>query len=452
MRLIVILLTLFILFQALPVHFFTDDAEWLLAAKYYCSRPLEIFSPLRSAELYTNHTSFSYRIGSRIFWTVCYALTGVNPVSYNILDGILFLFLILSIYQITYLLSNSPAASSLACLFFLLTPSNYKLVQWLGITSSLPLLNFALYFLFKLIKEHKPGNLFAALPMVLIALASDCLNIFLIPALFIVFFLLYKKEYAGSKNVFIITLGFILFFSGIAAIFSIIALKDVPRLNPIYCFLYRINPACFSQHSGYYYGVFQKNGIPYLFLVGFLRCLFRPRRVYFFALAYSLSGIAFFLFINVMSPRYFAWASVGLSMFLGLAISDILKDIKYRKWNLAWTILLAAGILLSAHQIKENIGRMNYAFSLARQSYAHQKEEMGRLSSLPRNAVIYADNKWPAHFYGLMLEVINRKDVSVQYPASRDAVDRNLFFEGETKPTKNGPYDTLTDRLGDWRL
>jgi hypothetical protein len=452
-RLIVMAVTLFILFQALPVHFFADKAEYLFLGKYFSERPSEIFSPLRGEEVSGIHHLFHYRPMERLFWTACYSLSGMNPVSGNILDGALFLLLVVFLYNIAVLLSGSRTAGLVTALFFLSFPMNYKLIHWIGNPT---LINFsfttmALFFLFKSIITNKYFYLFTGLCCFSAAILTT-MNAVLIPVLFLIFYLFYNKKTKKDKTVFVIAM----LYMGVTLIgvflLEKIAWRGVIELQPDFAVIHSVNAKYIFHNAISYYRIFIENNYIWLFVITMALFLFRPGKGSFLALIWLLLQVLIYLPLGSCSSRYFTQAMGGFSIFSGIVLIGSLKE-KPAVIKIILSGLIFICVFFSIGKGRDNITKIQHSFELARISYAEQKQEFLRLKVLPENSVIYTDNLAPEIFYSWILRTMDRKDVKIEIVDSRNKAQPDLFFEGETSLVKaKEGYSIIIDKAGDWRF
>ncbi|MCM8827130.1 MAG: glycosyltransferase family 39 protein [Candidatus Omnitrophica bacterium] len=455
-RLIVILFTLFILFQTLPVHFFADNAEYLYLAKYYSHHPLKIFSvvPFALENRGYIHHLFFYRPMERLFFTVNYIIGKLNPIPYNITQGLLFLILVVSIYNIVHLIANNRVSALLSVTFFLLIPTNYRIVHWLGNSDILSssLLCLSLYFLFSALKNNSFIHFFLGILVTFFAFLTKVSTAFTLPLLFYTFYLFYRKEYKLNKKLFYISLVYILILMGCDSIFQYIANKDVKTYQYAQYLLYEINPKYILRNINLFYGMFYKSGFyPLLVCCLIITCLRPNKNALFFILWIIFSSLPY-LPLHCCSKRYFVYMAIGLCMFLGFVLSHYAK--KPKNWSY-WigVILVCIGVMGSIKGLSNNIKRIRYTFELRKTHYIKQKNNMNRLFKLPTNATIYVDDGYTRHFYSYMLSLINRDDIKIEL-ASPDNMVKEFFFEGEVKTVKTDfkPYFTFVDKLGDWRF
>ena len=451
-RLAVIFITLLILFQALPVHFFADRADYLFLGKYFSEKPLEIFSPFRADEVNIHHL-FHYRPIERCFWTFCYMFSGLNPISGNILDGMLFLLLVTSLYNITLLLSNNRLAGFAAALFFLSFPCNYKLIHCMG-TSSLINFSFfsmALFFLFSSVINNSYFSLFIGLCCTVGALLAT-MNAVLIPILFLIFFLLYDKKQRGGKTIF--TIGMIYMVIAVIIVFLLeqIAWKDAIIMEPALTAIHGMSVKYVANNTAVYYRIFIENSYIWFFSIGLALFLFKPDKAAFLALTWFALQILAYLPLGSASSRYFSQATGGLSIFLGVTVAGYLKE----KPKIVKVILLGLIFICVFFDIGKaagNISKIAHSFKLAKASYSKQKQDFIRLKVLAKDAVIYVDDEAVKMFYEWILRTMDREDVKIEMVDSKEKAPPELFFQGETSlvKTKEGHY-VIIDKTGDWRF
>lgn len=444
-RIIVILVVIFILFQGMPVHFFADNTEYVYLGKYYSTNFLKIFSaaPLPENKGYSFSHLVLYRPVPRLFFTISYIFSGLDPLAYNILQGIFFLILVISIYNITVLLTEGKLPAFLAVLFFLATPANYKLIHWLGSTT---LLNSSLvfiseYFLFSAIKSNSYARLYTGLILALFALLTKITAVFTIPIMLSLFFCIFRKDYAQRKKIFYIAIFVTLLASILVFILNLIAFgfRHSPELQ-------LVNVFCNIKR---YYSIFYENSTALLFFTTLFLFLLKPHKSTFLFLLYGILFIFLCLPWQITSSKYYTQASIGFSMFVGSVLGFELKE-KPGGWHWFLVALILIGFIGSAPTIPKNIKKIMHTFYLAKISYAHQSRDMVRLSYLPKNSTIYVDDDAPKIFYKWLLLAMDRGDVKIVVVKSKDKIQPEFFFYGET--TYDKTHSFITDRLGDWRF
>ncbi|MCM8773925.1 MAG: glycosyltransferase family 39 protein [Candidatus Omnitrophica bacterium] len=453
LRLCIILLNLFILLQALPVHFFAENAEYLYLARYYSQHPLKIFFvvPFVLENRGYIHHLFFYRPMERIFFTFNYIIGKLNPLPYNITQGLLFLILVVSIYNIVHLISNNRLSAVLSVTFFLLIPTNYKIIHWLGNSDILssPLMWISLFFLFIALKNNNSKLLFIGLFFTLLALLTKTSTAIVLPINFFLFYIFYKREYRLNKKMFYIGLVYILCLAILHLILHGIAYKNVKTYHYSIHLLYRIGFNNIFKNIVVYYKIFYNNCFPLLFLIAFILALFRRKKDYFLFLSWAFIAIIVYLPIYNYSSKYFNGMTVGLSMFLGAVLADYIIKSKGCKW--IGVIFICLGLIFSIPRIKNNIKMIRHTYELANKSYLLQKENFKRFQYLPKDAIIYVDDDIVRYYYLWYLALMDREDVKIEVVSSKDTVKPEFFFEGETKIIQE-PFFMIIDKLGDWRF
>jgi len=449
-RFVIILITVFLLFEAMPVHFFADNYQYLNLARYYSQKPLEIFYLYPNSAIRHLHPAVEFRPFQRLYWAICYKFSGLDPIFYNVVQGIFFLVLVISAYNITYLFTSNKTASFLSVLFFLLHPPTYKLVHWLGIATlfNLSLMALSLYFLFRGIKDNSSRYIFAGVVTALPAFLAKVVPVFLIPLLFSLFFLFHKNEYGKAKKKFALSMFWIIVIAVPIALchaISLINLKAMGHYMVFELFSPRIGNILTNVYN--YRDIFYNDSFPVLFFICLCLFLFRFKKASLFCLLWIVLQIGVFLPIKCVSSKYFIEASLPISIFLGVTISSYIKQ-KMRKSDWIFAILLCLGILFSFNKFYSNIKAIQHTFDLAKTSYADKTREMVRLKALPKNATIYVDKGSPRVFYNLTFCLIDRRDVKIEFVDNKDTVDPSLFFESDTV-IKN---EQITDKTGNWRF
>jgi hypothetical protein len=463
-RLGVLALAMWVVFNALPVHFFADNAEMLYLAKYYSKHFFHLFFPFPFSleDNYYQHPLFVYRINERLFFTIAYLFGRVNPLPYNILQGALFLILTTSLYNLTRLFSGNKVASLLAVLIFLITPPNYKSLQWLGNSSlSVPALTLAtLYLILSAVRNNSYVRLWFGLTIMLLVFCSMVTAIITITLLLPVFALVYPEDIKRGKQVFSIAMISALIIGIFALILHQTAfnIELMIRYQPSYYKLYNISPYYALRKLGYFWNDISNYCFPQLFFLCLGVFVFNPSRDAFIALALIILQLIPFLFVNAHSTRYFPFVCVGLSMFMAIIIVSRLnfcfqgaRKIRTKFFHLAMIIFLLLG--LTGNMAYENTRKIKSIFSLARLSFCQAAGNIKRLASLPQNSVICVDEGITGWYYAHILKAMDRSDIRIDSAGCQDKVDKGLFFEGQVHSfTDESGICIFTDKFGDWRF
>lgn len=442
----VILIAVFVLFQAMPVHFFADNAENLSLAKHYQKNPGEIFSLWPNQNIQNLHPAVRYRPFQRIFWTAGYAISGLNPVSYNVIQGLLFLITIITLYNITNLLSHKKLAAFLSVLFFLSLPSNYKSLHYLGDRTmlSLPFLLLSAFFYFSAIRDNSYKKLFIALLFSLVDFTISSVGLFLTPISVSIFFFLYKREYAQSRKLFLTALCCSLFLALVTLILQATGFWGLKKLGHELLFN-SYNPSIFHFVPGvkFYFREFYASGYFLLFSFLLILFLFERSKEAVFPIVWSFVSLLIFSLARTHSSKYFTEANIGICIFMAIVL--VLSLSRKTKAPPILIVILYAVMSGSLAQAANNVRRVTHSFELARQSYSAQELNLKRLQSLPLNTEVYVDGKNSKRFYGLILSAMDRRDVIIKIAGDKTTVDKNLFFEGELT-------DDFKDKRGNWRF
>ncbi|MFA4888696.1 MAG: hypothetical protein WC628_03880 [Candidatus Omnitrophota bacterium] len=464
MRLIAVGLTVVILFKALPVHFFADNAEMLYLAKYYSKNFLELFSPF--PHFIENHSylhlQFIYRINERLFFTIAYLVGRINPLPYNMLQGALFLILTTSLYNLTRLFSGNKVASLLSVLIFVVTPPNYKSLHWLGTSSlSVPALTLAtLYFILSAVRKNSYARLWVGLAIMLLIFCSMVSAIITVTLLLAVFTLLYPEDVRSGKRIFSIAMISAL----IIGIFTLILHQTafnrelMIKYQANFYKLYNISPNYMLRNLGYFWSAISQYSFPQLLFLCLGLFAFNPSKDAFIALVLVILQLAPFLIVNCYTTRYFPFISVGLSMFIAIIIVSRIESIFQRRQNikikfchLALIILFLSG--LTGKAVYENVGKIKYVFSLVKPSFRQTEENIQRLASLPKKSVVCFDEDISGWYYAHILKAMDRRDIRIDGAGCQDKVNKELFFEGQVHSfTDTNGMCQFTDKFGDWRF
>lgn len=452
-RLIIIFITVSILFQALPVHFFADKAEYLFLGKYFSNHPLQIISPFHPAEIEGITHLFHYRPVERLFWVISYIISGTSPLAANALDSLLFILLAVSLYNITLLLSKSRISALVAVLFFLSMPANYKLLHWLGtptlISSSFTALSS--FFLFSSIISNSYRRLFAGLAVYLFAVLTTMTAVLIVPVILSLFYLLYRPEYSKNKRIFLSSMAYILIAGAVVFILERIAWQGVSKEDYAIFILHGVNVKRIIPNAIAYYRIFLENSYPVFFILALSLFLLKPNRVSFLALVWFIIQLVVYLPLSFPSSRYFSQSTLGLSMFFGTVLIGTAKEI-FKTRYLVMSLLFLICVFFSTDRMRDNAINIRHSFELAKISYENQKLNMKRLSSLPPNALIYVDDEAVSVFYEWILRAMDKSDVRIAIDASKRDIEPALFFEGETAFVRTEECRYIIDKLGDWRF
>ena len=163
----------------LPNFFVADDFSWLRWVSEcqllgYANGGIPICEPAKSTLLhfFTDAGDFFYRPGTKVFFYISYALAGLNPAFYHIMSILFHFTATLAVFLISYRLLKNKIFAALSAVVFLVLSSHFETIVWASsighlATSMFSLLGVLFYIYWR---DHKSylsyaaslGSIFAA--------------------------------------------------------------------------------------------------------------------------------------------------------------------------------------------------------------------------------------------------------------------------------------------------
>lgn len=408
-----------------PVHFHDlNDYTGLISAKYFKSHPSEILRINADTALKENPYLYLlsyYRPLERLVWTVMYSMSGDNPAPYTVLSIVLFLGIVFNLYLLGGYLGRGRWSGIFSSVLFLtLIPSSYHLITYrtnISFCLEIYFLTLALFFIFKAIKENLKRFLVKGILIALMAYCSKESSMYIIPAVIVIFLLIYRREVRIGRKGITAVLIFCLFSACLFLNSKFLSWYKIRFMENASMF---INEKIVFPKLSYYLNNIYANLGFMLILTIFLSIVLNKdrRREYTLIAAWFFISFLPLLLFPVISDAYLLDSLVPLALIGGIAGGGVIAPIYFNKTgfsNFKRTAALII-ILLYVPLLVCNGARIRWIIRWAEDQRSRQYLIINNIRSSPSGGIIPVINEDEKQFYKAMLQFYGREDIKIEIP------------------------------------
>ena len=344
-----LLLAIFIGTYIFPIYFSGDDADLLLAGKYFCQHISSIFSlstPLgQIREVSRMLMWYYYRPLDRILWAASFALFGFNPTPLHAVEIFLFIIAVYNLFKVTnYISGLNNRLPGFICIFSLLAlfyPFDKTLLTFLAHGNTFLMLffmSFSFVYFLEAYQNNNEKKMAWGMFFALLAFFSKEWSFYAIPAMLVIYFYLNWAKADIAQRRIALKISAFLFIS----LTAVLILQFIFRKNPyaektpnlLDTDYFLLNLQYFISLSGVVF--------PILLLSLVSLWAFRNKGQL-LALIWSVIMLLPALFYKNLcvqtSLHYLFLTVMGLSIFIGIGIYLVINEsylLSTRKTKIAW--------------------------------------------------------------------------------------------------------------------